>query len=72
MLVHIFKEVVFINVVKLRLLIINISKVVRYKELVEGQKVEEAKPVEINGVEEQKVEKILNKIKIKGVVKYLV
>ena len=52
MLVHIFKEVVFINVVKLRLLIINISKVVRYKELVEGQKVEEAKQVEINGVEE--------------------
>jgi len=51
MLVHIFKEVVFINVVKLRLLIINVNKVVRYKELVEGQKVEEAKPVEINGVE---------------------
>ena len=30
------------------------------------------KPVEINKVEEQKFEKILTKIKIRGVVKYLV
>jgi len=39
---------------------------------VEGQKVEEAKPVEIEGVEEWEVEKFLNKQKIRRVVKYLV
>ena len=38
----------------------------------EGQKVEEVKPVEVEGVEEWEVEKILNKQKIRGVVKYLV
>jgi len=37
-----------------------------------GQKAEEIKPVEINGVEEWEIEKILNKRKIRGVVKYLV
>ena len=36
------------------------------------QKVEEIKLVEINRIEEWKVEKILNKRKIRGVVKYLV
>ena len=38
----------------------------------EGQKVEEVKLVEVDGVEEWEVEKILNKRKIRGVVKYLV
>ena len=38
----------------------------------EEQKAEEVKLVEMNGVEEYKVEKILNKRKIRGVVKYLV
>ena len=33
---------------------------------------EETKPVEVNGVEEWEVEKILNKRKIQGVEKYLV
>ena len=53
-------------------LVVNISWVVQYKEQVEEQKVEEAKPVEIDRVEEWEVEKILNKRKIWGVVKYLV
>ena len=73
------KEVVSTNVVKLRLLIsmrihpvVNISQIVQYKEQVEKQKKEEAKPIEVEGVEEWKVEKILNKRKIKGVEKYLV
>ena len=48
------------------------SWVVRYREQVKGQKVEEIKPVEINEVEEWEIEKILNKRKIKKVVKYLV
>jgi len=39
---------------------------------VEGQKVEEVKQVEVDGVEEWEVEKIFNKRKIRGVVKYLV
>ena len=37
-----------------------------------GQKKEEGKLVEVEGVEEQEVEKILNKKKIRGVEKYLV
>jgi len=45
---------------------------VRYKEQVKGQKKEEEKPVEVEGVEEWKVEKILNKKKIRGVMKYLI
>jgi len=53
------KEVVLTNVVKLRLLtsmrihpVVNISWIVRYKEQVKGQKKEEGKPVEIEGVKE--------------------
>ena len=40
--------------------VVNISRVVRYRELVKGQKMEEPKPVEVNVIKEQKVEKILN------------
>jgi len=53
------EEVISTNVVKLRLptsmrihLIVNVSRIVRYKEQVEGQKKEEGKPIEIEGVEE--------------------
>ena len=73
------KEVVSTNVVKLWLptsmrihLVVNVSQIVRYKEQVEGQKREEGKPIKVEGVEEWEVEKILNKIKIRGVEKYLV
>ena len=52
--------------------VVNISQIVHYREQVEGQKVGEVKLVEVEEVEEQKVEKILNKRKIQGVVKYLV
>ena len=38
----------------------------------EGQKKEEGKPMETEGVEEWEIEKILNKRKIRGVDKYLV
>jgi len=37
-----------------------------------GQKKEEEKLIEVEGVEEWEVEKILNKRKIRGVEKYLV
>jgi len=73
------EEVVSSNAVKLQLPssmrihpVINVSQIVRYKEQVKGQKKEEGKPVEIEGVEEWEVEKILNKKKIRGVEKYLI
>jgi len=73
------EEVVSSNAVKLQLpasirihLVVNVSWIVRYKEQVKGQKKEEGKPVEVEGVKEWEVEKILNKKKIRGVEKYLV
>ena len=71
-------EVVSTNVVKLQLPtlmrihpVVNVSWVVWYKEQV-GQKAEEVKLVEVEGVKEWEVEKILNKRKVRRVVKYLV
>ena len=76
---YIIDEVVSTNTVKLQLptsirihLVVNVSWVVQYKEQVGGQKVKEVKPVEVEGVKEQEVEKILNKRKVREVVKYLV
>ena len=76
---YVIEEVVSSNVVKLRLLssmrihlVVNVSQIVWYKEQVKGQKNEEGKPVEVEGVEEWKVEKILNKKKMREVEKYLV
>ena len=73
------EEVVSSNTVKLQLLssmrihlVVNMSQIVWYKEQVKGQKKKERKPVEVEGVEEWKVEKILNKKKIRGIEKYLV
>jgi len=67
------------NVVKLKLpasmkihLVVNISRVVRHRELVKGQRVKEPKPVEVDEVEEWEVEKILNKRKVRGVMEYLI
>ena len=40
----------------------------RYKEQVEEKKVDKVKPIEVDGVEEWEIEKILNKIKIREVV----
>jgi len=53
-------------------LVVNVSRIVCYKEQVKGQRKEEGKPIEVEGVEEWEVEKILNKKKIRGVVKYLI
>ena len=76
---YMIEEVVLSNIVKLQLptsmrihLVINVSWIVQYKEQVKGQKKEEGKPVEVEGVKEWEVEKILNKQKIRGVKKYLV
>ena len=51
---------------------VNVSQIVRYKEQIKGQKKEEGKLVEVEGVEEWEVEKVLNKKKIRGVDKYLI
>jgi len=76
---YVIEEVVSSNAVKLRLPssmrihpVVNVSQIVRYKEQVKGQKKEEGKPVEVGGVEEWEVEKILNKKKMRGVEKYLI
>jgi len=45
-------------------LIVNVSKVVRYREPVKEQRVKEPKLVKVDREEEYKVEKILNKRKI--------
>ena len=73
------EEVVLSNAVKLWLPslmrihpVVNVSRIVRYKEQVKGQKKEEGKPIEVEGVEEWEVEKILNKKRIRGVEKYLI
>ena len=76
---YVIEEVVSSNAVKLRLpssmriyLVVNVSQIVQYKEQVKEQKKEKGKPVEVEGVEEWEVEKILNKKKMRGVVKYLI
>jgi len=76
---YVIEEVVLSNVVKLQLPslmrihpVVNVSRIVQYKEQVKGQKKEEGKLVEVEGIEEWEVEKILNKKKIRGVEKYLV
>ena len=68
---YVVKEVVSKNVVKLKLptsirihLMVNISGVVRYREPIKEQKVEEPKPIEVDRVEKLEVEKIWNKRKV--------
>ena len=51
---------------------VNVSQIVRYKEQIKGQKKEEGKLVEVEGVEEWEVEKILNKKRMREVKKYLI
>jgi len=52
--------------------VINISRVYRYKDQVEGQKKEQLALVIIEEEEEYEVEKILNKKKFRGKDQYLV
>jgi len=67
------EEIVSKNALKLKLpasmriyLMVNISRIVRYREPVKGQRVEKLKPVEVEEVEECEVERILNKRKVWG------
>ena len=52
--------------------VINVSRVCKYKDQVEGQRKEWPALVVIKGEEEYKVEKILNKRKFRGNDRYLV
>jgi len=56
---YIVEEIVSRNIVKLKLLVsmrihsvVNMSRIVRYREPVKGQRVEEPKKVEVDRVEE--------------------
>jgi len=76
---YVIEEVVSKNAVKLKLPasmrihpVVNMSRVVRYREPGKEQKVEKPKPMEVDRVKEWEVEKILNKKKLRGVMKYLV
>ena len=53
-------------------LVVNVSRIVRYRKPVKGQKVEKLILVKVKKVEEWEVEKILNKRKIQKAEKYLV
>jgi len=73
------KGIISTNAIELDLLstvkihpVINVSRVQRYKDQVKGQKKEQPVPVIIEGKEEYKVEKILNKKKFRGKDQYLV
>ena len=45
-------------------LVVNVSRIVRYRKPVKEQRVEELKSVEVDEVKKWKVEKILNKRKV--------
>jgi len=59
------------GIVKIHL-VVNVSRVQKYKDQVEGQKKEQLAPVIIKGEEEYKMEKILNKKKFRERDQYLV
>ena len=73
------KRIILTNAVKLELpssikihLVVNVSRVQKYRDQVEGQKKKHPLLVIIEEEEEYKVEKILNKRKFKGRNRYLV
>jgi len=73
------KGIISTNIIELNLpsmvkihLVVNVSRVHRYKDQVEGQKKEWPALVIIEGKEEYEVEKILNKRKFRGKDQYLV
>jgi len=73
------KKIILMNAIELDLpstvkihLVVNVSRVHRYKDQVECQRKKWPSPVIINGEEEYKVEKILNKRKFREKNRYLV
>ena len=73
------KAIISSNVVELELpvtvkihLVVNVSRIKRYVDQVDGQRKEAPQPVVVEEEEEWEVEKILNKRKIRGKDKFLV
>jgi len=73
------KRIILTNTIELELPsnvkiypVVNVSRVQKYKDQVEGQKKEWSLLVIIEGEERYKVEKILNKRKFRGRDKYLI
>ena len=73
------KKIILTNAIELDLLstvkihlVVNVSRVYRYKDQVKGQREEQPSPVIINEKEEYEIEKILNKGKFRGKDRYLV
>ena len=51
---------------------VDISRIVRYEELVKEKKIEKLKLIEVDGKKKWKIKRILNKRVVQGCVKYLV
>jgi len=70
------KKVISANVIELELpsihLVVNVSRVCKYRNQVEGQRKETPQPVVIEGEEEWEIKKILNKKMVRGKEKFLV
>ena len=76
---YVVKKIVSENMVELELLavlrihlVVNVRRIVKYKEQVEGQKKIPPPPVEVAGEKEYEVEEILDKQERRGKMKYLV
>ena len=76
---YVVKKIVSENVVELELpaslrihLVVNVRRIVKYREQVEGQKKISLPPVEVAGEKEYKVEEILDRQERRGKTKYLV
>jgi len=76
---YVVRKIVSENAVKLELpallrihLVVNVRRIVRYKEQVEGQKKIPPPSIEVAGEKEYKVEEILNRQERRGKMKYLV
>ena len=76
---YVVKKIVLENVVELELpaslrihLVVNVRRIVKYREQVEGQKKIPPPPIEIAGEKEYKVEEILNRQERRDKTKYLV
>jgi len=76
---YVVRKIVSENVVELELLVllrvhpvVNVRRLVKYQEQVEGQKKIPPLPVEVDGEKEYKVEEILNRQERRGKTRYLV
>ena len=76
---HVVKRIVSENAVELELpvslrihLVVNVRRIVKYREQVEGQKKIPLPPIEVAGEKEYKVEEILNRQERRDKMKYLV